>query len=81
MEDVEASMYCKTWTYYYSGWRRFLSKIYLPYPVIRIELHHFNLFRRFLKQEKERVFYKLGDKTICSFENYAFLEKQRKNDR
>lgn len=77
MSDVEASVYCATWRHYYKGWRKVLSRIYIPYPVISIKLRSLFLFRKHLKQEKERIFYRVGEKTICSFENYAFLEKQK----
>lgn len=71
-------MHCPTWSYYYAGWRKILAGVWIPYPVVRIELRSLFLFRKYLKKEKDRVFYKVGDITVCSYENYAWLEKSNK---
>lgn len=70
-------MHCPTWNYYYSGYRKFLAGIKIPFPVITFSIRWYRPLKRFLKTDKERVFYMMGEQVICSFENYAYLKKQK----
>ncbi len=69
-------MYCKTWTYHHVGWRKFAAGIFVWFPIIRFERGIWYPFRKHLKTEKERIFYQVEGKVICSYENYAFLMKE-----
>ena len=67
--------HCPTWKYSYSGIRKFLAMLYIPVPIIEISFLRFNPIKKYLRRDKERVFYQMGETTICSYENYSFIMK------
>ena len=77
MDDVTCSIYCPTWQYSYSGWRGFLAGIYLFIPKIEVHMKVVYPLRKYIRRDRERVFYNMGGRIICSPENYAFLLKER----
>lgn len=75
LKNVKADTMCPTWKYSYLGWRKILAEFVIRIPRVHVDFYRWYPVRRYIRQEKERVFYKIGDTTICSFENYVFLEK------
>ncbi len=59
---IVSDIHCKTWAYKLVGWRRWVNRwLWIP--------------DRWLKHERERIMYKVGDTIICSYENRAWLER------
>lgn len=59
------SIHCPTWAYYRTGWRKAACRV----PIIG------RIFRKYTKQEKDRVFYMANGTVVCSPENYEWVRK------
>jgi hypothetical protein len=59
---INPDRYCPTWGYHpLKGWRKMLARV-LP--------------NKWFKRDRYRVYYKIGDILVCSFENYAYILKE-----